>query len=168
MNPSTEFVVRSFLIGVGATAGIDLWALVLKRFGIASLDFALLGRWVGHLTKGQVFHNPIGKSAPISHELAIGWVAHYSIGISLSALMIATFGLAWARSPTLSAALLFGVVTVAAPLLILQPALGAGIASSKTPTPLFNSVKSLVTHTVFGLGLYTTARGTATLIPWGN
>jgi hypothetical protein len=50
---------------------------------------------------------------------------------------------------------------VLAPLFILQPALGAGIASSKTPAPVFNTVKSLVTHMVFGLGLYLAASATA-------
>jgi hypothetical protein len=40
-----EFVVRSMLIGIGATVLIDLWALVLRRgFGVASLDYALVGR----------------------------------------------------------------------------------------------------------------------------
>jgi hypothetical protein len=56
------------------------------------------------------------------------------------------------------------MVTVAAPLLILQPALGAGIASRKTPTPVFNSVKSLVSHTVFGIGLYLAALVSAALL----
>ena len=56
-------------------------------------------------------------------------------------------------------------MTVAAPLLILQPALGAGIASTKTARPLFNSMKSLATHTVYGLGLYLAAIALAALIP---
>jgi hypothetical protein len=57
------------------------------------------------------------------------------------------------------------MVTVLAPLFILQPALGAGIASSKTPAPIFNSFKSLLTHTIFGVGLFLAARATASLIP---
>jgi len=35
--------------------------------------------------------------------------------------------------------------------------MGAGFASSKTPTPLRNCLRSLVTHGVFGLGLYVSA-----------
>jgi hypothetical protein len=65
-------------------------------------------------------------------------------------------------------ALFVGVVTVLAPLLVLQPALGAGIASSKTPAPVFNSFKSLVTHTVYGFGLYLAALATLWLIPAGG
>ena len=98
----------------------------------------------------------------------IGWCAHYATGIAFAALLLSTFGLKWARSPSLLPALFIGVVTVLAPLLILQPALGAGIASSKTPTPVFNSLKSLVTHTVYGFGLYLAALATVWLIPAGR
>jgi hypothetical protein len=65
---------------------------------------------------------------------------------------------------TLLPALVIGIVTAIAPLFILQPALGAGIASSKTPRPVFNSIKSLATHTVFGLGLYLAAEAVATTV----
>jgi hypothetical protein len=42
-------------------------------------------------------------------------------------------------------------------LLVMQPAMGAGVASSKTRTPLRNCIKSIATHTVFGIGLYVAA-----------
>jgi hypothetical protein len=95
----------------------------------------------------------------------MGWCAHYSIALTFAALLLAAYGLEWARKPTVLPALTIGIVTVIAPLFILQPALGAGIASSKTPQPAFNCVKSLTTHTVFGLGLYLAALATAWLIP---
>lgn len=157
MSDKIEFVVRAVLIGVGATMVMDLWALLLRQFGIPSLNFAFLGRWLGHLPEGQLMHEAIAKAAPVRGELQLGWAAHYSIGITFAAVLLAAFGLDWARSPSLFPALLIGVVTVVAPLLILQPALGAGFFSSKTPAPVFNSLKSLVTHVVFGLGLYLSA-----------
>lgn len=52
---------------------------------------------------------------------------------------------------------MLGIGTVAAPLLVMQPALGVGIASSKTKAPCRNSFKSLVNHAVFGIGLYLAA-----------
>ena len=156
-SESLEMVKRAVLIGIGATAVMDVWAGVLRRFGIPSLDFALLGRWLGHLPRGQWRHEAIAKAPPIRGERVLGWGAHYSIGITFAGLLLSIFGLEWANAPTLPPALFIGVVTVMAPLLVLQPALGAGIASSKTPRPLFNSVKSLVTHTVFGVGLYLAA-----------
>lgn len=165
MSEPIEFALRTILIGAGGTLGMDLWALLLRRFGIPSLNFAFLGRWIGHLPQGRWRHESIAQATPVRGELLIGWGAHYSIGITFAALLISTFGLKWARSPSLLPALFIGIVTVLAPLLVLQPALGAGIASSKTPTPVFNCMKSLVTHTVFGFGLYLAALATASLIP---
>ena len=161
MTHNMEFVVRAILIGAGATVVMDLWAFVLRRFGIPSLDFALLGRWIGHVPRGTFVHASIAKAARIRGESWIGWIAHYSIGITFAAVLLATFGLGWARSPSYLPALFIGVVSVVAPLFLLQPAFGAGIASSKTPRPVFNSVKSLVTHVVYGTGLYLAALATA-------
>ena len=39
----------------------------------------------------------------------------------------------------------------------MQPAMGAGIAASKTPRPRVARLRSLVTHTVYGVGLYVSA-----------
>jgi hypothetical protein len=167
VNNSIEFVARSILIGAGATVVMDAWAALLRRFGVPSLDFALLGRWVGHIPEGRFVHEKIAKSAPVRGESVIGWGAHYAIGVTFAALLVATFGLNWARSPSLCPALFIGIVTAVAPLFVLQPALGAGIASSKTPRPLFNAMKSVVTHTVYGFGLYLAALTTASVIPQG-
>ena len=157
MNKISDFIVFCALIGGGATAAMDLWAALLRRFGVPSLNLAYLGRWLGHVPRGRWFHERIANAEPIRGETLIGWCAHYSIGVAFAALLLATFGLEWARSPTLGPALLIGIATVAAPLFVLQPALGAGIASSKTPRPIFNSVKSVLTHVVFGLGLFLAA-----------
>lgn len=168
MSERLEFVLRTVLIGAAATLMMDAWALLLRQIGIPSLNFALLGRWLGHLPQGKWMHQSMTGVTPVRGELLIGWCAHYSIGITFAALLLSTFGLKWARSPSLLPALLIGIATVLAPLLILQPALGAGIASSRTSAPVFNSVKSLVTHTVYGLGLYVAALATAWLIPAGK
>lgn len=161
MTDKLEFLTRAVLIGTGATMTMDLWALLLRQVGVPSLNFAFLGRWLAHLPDGQWVHASIAKAAPVRGELLLGWAAHYSIGITFAALLLSTFGLDWARSPSLLPALIIGVLTVAAPLLVLQPALGAGIASSKTATPVFNCAKSVVTHTVYGFGLYLAALATS-------
>jgi hypothetical protein len=168
MDSRLEFALRTLVLGVGATMVMDLWAVLLKRLGIPSLNFAFLGRWLGHLPEGRLVHESIARAAPVKGELLIGWGAHYTIGITFAALLLSTFGLEWARSPSLLPALLVGILTVTAPLLVLQPALGAGIFSSKTPTPVFNSLKSVVTHTVYGIGLYLTALATGSFFSVGK
>ena len=161
MNATTEFLVRSLLIGAGATLTMDVWNAALKRFGIPSLNFSYLGRWLGHLSRGQFTHESIASSPPFRGERWLGWGAHYSIGVLFAALLLGMFGLRWGRSPTLGAALFIGTITVLAPWFLLQPGLGAGIASSKTKTPVFNALKSLVSHAVFGFGLFLSARAMA-------
>lgn len=57
-----EFVVRAALIGIGATAVMDLWAAFLKRFfGVPALDYGLVGRWFGHLPRGRFVHDSIAQ-----------------------------------------------------------------------------------------------------------
>ena len=168
MSEILELARRAVLIGAGATMVMDLWAALLRRFGVPSLNLDFLGRWIGHLARGHWMHVSIAAAAPIRGERWVGWCAHYSIGVAFSALLLWTYGLEWARSPSVLPALFTGIATVIAPLLILQPAMGAGIASWKTPRPVFNSSKSLATHTVFGLGMYLAALAAASLLPFGR
>jgi hypothetical protein len=147
------------LIGIGATMVMDGWLFVLRRFGVPTLNFAWLGRWVGHLARGRVVHAAIAKSAPIRAEVALGWGVHYATGIVFAFLLIALAGRDWVGTPSLMPALFVGAVMVMAPLFIMQPAMGAGFAASRTPTPFKNCVRSLANHTVFGLGLYAAGQG---------
>jgi len=159
MNAGIELVVWSCLIGGGATVLMDAWLLFLRRgFGVRTLDYAMLGRWLGHIPRGTWAHESIAKAAPVPGERVLGWCFHYAIGVTFAALLLSVKGLGWARSPSLLPALLVGVGTVAAPLFVLQPALGAGVASSKAPDPNAARLRSLLTHTVYGLGLYASAR----------
>ena len=47
-----------------------------------------------------------------------------------------------------------GLGSVVAPLLLLQPGMGAGVAASRTPNPRATRINTLITHAIFGLGLY--------------
>lgn len=145
------------LVGIGATAVMDVWTQALKRMGVATLDYALLGRWTGHLAKGRLMHTNIGQAKAIAAERPLGWAIHYAIGIAFAGLLAVVAGWPWFHTPTLLPALAVGMATVGAPLFVLQPTMGAGFMASKTPMPLKNCLRSLATHTVFGLGLYLSA-----------
>ena len=156
---------RVLLIGVGATVVLDIWLLALRSLGVPTLSFALLGRWFGHLLRGRVAHAAITKAQPIHRELALGWFAHYATGIAFAAMLVGLQGPDWARQPALAPALGFGLLTVLAPLLLLQPAMGAGLASRRTATPMKNVLRSLANHAVFGLGLYLSSSLAAMALP---
>ena len=151
------------LIGIGATAVMDAWLALLKRFGVRTASFALVGRWAGHLLRGRIAHAEIARARPVPGELAWGWLLHYAIGAAFAALLVAVAGPAWTADPRLLPALVVGVVTVLAPLCVLQPAMGAGFLASKTPSPWKSRLRSLANHAVFGLGLYASALVLASL-----
>ncbi|WP_426074754.1 DUF2938 domain-containing protein [Janthinobacterium sp. DSP2-3-3] len=145
-------------IGVGATAVMDVWAIALKRFWcIPSLNFAMVGRWLGHLPRGTLTHANIAQAAPVRDEAVMGWTAHYVIGVLFAAVLLALVEREWVQQPTFAPALLVGLVSVAAPFCILQPGMGAGVAASKTSHPAAARLRSLMAHTAFGIGLYLAA-----------
>lgn len=153
-------VIGALAIGIGATLLMDLWNLFLKgAFGIPSLDYCLLGRWLGHMPAGTLRHASIAAAKPKRLECPVGWLAHYSIGVAFAVTFVSLVSGEWLSRPTLLPALLFGIATVVFPFFIMQPSLGLGIAASRTPRPAHARIKSLVTHTVFGAGLYVCALG---------
>ena len=151
---SLHVATQVILLGAGATVVMDMWMLLMKALKVPTLNFAFVGRWVGHACHGQFAHHSIALAAPVRGEVALGWVAHYVTGIVFALLLVGVEGVAWLQAPTLIPALALGIATVAVPLFLIQPAMGAGFASSKTPTPGKNCLRSVISHAVFGVGLY--------------
>ena len=151
-------LVSTILIGVGATLITDIWSIVRKKLlGGPLPNYGNVGRWFAYMPRGRFRHDSIAAAKPVSGELAIGWIAHFLIGITFAAILPCIWGIQWLQQPTLVPALLVGVGTVAAPFLILMPNVGAGFFASRTPHPAAVRLQSLATHGIFGLGLYVTA-----------
>jgi hypothetical protein len=160
MSIDANGVLGAIAIGIGATLVMDLWNLFLKRtFGIASLNYCLLGRWLLHIPGGTLRHASIAAAQQKPFECTVGWISHYTIGVAFALVFVVLTSGDWLARPTLLPALLYGIGTVVFPFFILQPSLGLGIAASRTPKPTQARLKSLATHTVFGIGLYVCALG---------
>lgn len=157
MDSFTATAGHAAAVGIGATAVLDAWLALLKRLGVQGLDFALIGRWVGHIPRGRWRHDAIGRAEPVTGEVALGWLAHYGVGIAFALALVALAGPDWLAAPTPAPAIALGVATVAAPWFVMQPAMGAGIAASRTPRPLANRLRSLGNHAIFGQGLFISA-----------
>lgn len=155
MNTILQLIGYSIFIGVNATVFMDVYALILRKaFQIPSLNYAFLGRWIGHFKQGVFRHSTIMQATPIQGEKAIGWTAHYLIGITFAFFLLLIWGVEWVSQPNLIPALLVGILTTVAPFFMMQPAFGFGIAASKTPKPQTARIRSLMTHTIYGIGLY--------------
>ena len=84
----------------------------------------------------------------------VGSIAHYIIGVMFAIPFVALVGNSWLQHPTLIPAIIFGVFTVLAPFFIMQPSFGLGFAALKMSNPTQARLRSLMNHTVFGIGLY--------------
>ena len=160
MPIQAQNILGAIAIGIGATVVMDLWNLFLKHtFGIPSLNYCLLGRWVSHMSAGAFRHASINAAPEKPLECTVGWIAHYTIGVVFALVFVGFTSGDWLARPTLLPALLYGIGTVVFPFFIMQPSLGLGIAAWRTPNPAQARLKSLMTHTIFGLGLYLCALG---------
>ncbi len=157
-------LMSTIAIGAGATALIDLWAIARRSlFGTPPPNYGLVGRWLAHMPRGVFRHDAIATARAVRGEQLLGWLAHYVIGISFAAILVGGWGATWLRQPSIGPALLVGIGTVAAPFLVMQPGMGAGVAASRTAHPASARFHSIVTHTLFGLGLYACGRAISLL-----
>jgi hypothetical protein len=153
MNNPGLFITSAILMGLGATLTFDLGTLFYKyAFKITPSNICLVGRWLLYMPEGIFRHPNIASTPKKSAECTAGWIAHYLIGIMFASVFIGLTGNNWLRHPTPIPAIVFGVVTVLAPFMILQPAFG--FAATKTANPEQARLRSLMNHAAFGAGLY--------------
>ena len=153
-----EFLLRSLAVGIGGTAAMDVWAILLsKLFGLALPNWGMVGRWFAHIPRGTLAHKDISRAQPVANERAIGWFAHYAIGILYAGVLIAIEGPGWSANPTFLPALIIGLVTVGAGWFILQPGMGAGWAASLKLDPWRIRMLNIAAHIAFAVGLFGTA-----------
>jgi hypothetical protein len=147
--------LSGLVIGLLATVLIDVWALVLKHIlKLPTTNWAMVGRWVGHLPKGQFVHRPIANAAPIPGEAALGWATHYAIGLVYGVGYLWLMRDVLAQTPGLVSAIVFSVVLLVASWFIMLPGLGVGILARRAPRPWLIRGINVSVHVVFGIGLY--------------
>ena len=157
-------VAMAVAVGLGATVFMDVWALFASRaFGVPLANYCLIGRWLRYMPEGRFVHASIAAAPPKPAECAVGWITHYLTGVVYALVLVAIAPDGWLARPTLLPALLFGIGSVLVPYLIMQPAMGLGIAASKAPQPMPARLRSLMAHTAFGFGLYLAALGASVL-----
>lgn len=146
------------VIGIGATVVMDISSLILMPvFGSPSAGYCLVGRWLSHMLDGTFTHTNIVAAAHKRFECAVGWLAHYTLGVLYAFVLVAIVSKTWIVRPTLLPTIVFGIVSLVVPFLLMQPSFGFGIAASKTPAPTRARIKALLAHTAYGLGLFFSA-----------
>ena len=153
-----EILIKASIVGIGGTIALDAWATMLQvALKTPATNWAMVGRWLGHMPKGQFRHENMGAVNPVAGEAAIGWVFHYGIGIGYGLLLLPLAGSGWLAAPTVLPPVLLSLALLVLPYFVMMPGLGLGLAGSKTPKPNITRLKSVLGHTMFGLGMYATA-----------
>ena len=150
-------ILTGILMGVLGTLAMDLLALMLSALGQARPNWAMPGRWLGHVMKGRVFHESIGEAEPVPGELSLGWALHYGVGVLYGVLFVLLAGRDWLETPTFLPLWVFSLLTIAAGWFLLQPGMGMGWAAAKTPNPWKVRVMGLLAHTAFACGMWVAA-----------
>jgi hypothetical protein len=116
MSSAAELLFKAALVGIGGTIVLDFWALLIARvMDVSATDWAMVGGWFGNMPRGQFVQETMTKAEPVKGELAIGWIAHYSIGIGYGLLLPAFSGHDWIDRPTLLPPMILVWVLLVAP-----------------------------------------------------
>ena len=145
------------MVGFGATVFTDIVGLMRQGWAATDGFYRLVGRWIGSVPSAGLFHNDIRATAPVAAESVLGWGAHIILGLLFGICFVFLFGASALGEPKAWQGLGFGLVTVLVPWLIFQPLFGWGVAVSKAPEPWKMRRRGIVTHAVFGLGLWLSA-----------
>lgn len=151
------FPVQALILGIGATVLSDLWQWAfLKLTEGKSPNWSSVGRWVLGFRAGRIIDHDLASRPALPGENATGWVFHYIIGAGYGGLYLILLALSGA-APSLGSALLYGAVTLAAPMLFMKPAMGGGIFGIRAARPWRGALKTVSAHMSFGLGLWLTS-----------
>ncbi len=160
MRNKEYFAKFCYLVATGllATFTMDIAAFLAVKSGLIQLGQHqiiphLLGRWLGSIPSGRVFHSNILDVPPIPHEAFIGVLAHYSIGIILASLFVFPHLFVWHRLVRFQSAIFFGLATCVLPFFVMFPAMGFGALAVNLENAPMMLTFSVWNHVAFGAGI---------------
>ena len=154
MTEAIEIVLTAAIVGIGGTVVLDLWSAFMQRaFDVPAINWAMVGRWGGHMPEGRFGPPDLKQADPVFGEHALGWIFHYVIGAGYGLLLVAIWGAGWLQAPSFAPPMILVLVLLVLPFFAMMPGMGLGIAGARTPEPNVTRLKSLVGHSIFGLGM---------------
>src|SRR3989442_15803682 len=109
MNIELIVVLIAIAVGLGATIVMDLCAIFLRRaFNIPSPNYCLVGRWLRYMPEGIFRHSSIAAAPQKPAECAVGWIAHYAIGVIFALTLVLLPSPQCLREPTVLPAMEIG------------------------------------------------------------
>lgn len=150
----SELFLSGAVVGLGATLIADVVGVLRQGWPATNGFYGLVGRWVGSLAHGKIAHRDIRETPPVPYEGVLGWSAHIVLGLCFGIGFVGLFGETALSAPKPWQGITIGLATVLVPWFIFQPLFGWGVAVSNAPKPWKMRLKSIITHMIFGIGLW--------------
>jgi uncharacterized membrane protein YagU involved in acid resistance len=141
MQSKTATIVIS---GIIATAAMTLMGIIAPVLGMPKM-------MVGNMLAGFM-----------GVPMAVGWIAHFIIGIILAAGYVLVVGPVLPGSRVVRG-MLYSLIPFILAQIAVMPIMGAGFFSSNTPAPAMMVMASLIGHLVYGAILGLTARNSPSM-----
>jgi hypothetical protein len=158
VTDTADIILRAALVGIGGT--IVLGSLCLP-------DAAHVRRTCDRLENGRPLAGPYVEVRVRSDKHRAGRAGAgrtcagldipYVIGIAYGLLLVAIWGAGWLRQPGIAELLILALALLVLPYFVMMPGMGMGMAGSRTPKPNVTRLKSVIGHSMFGIGMYLTA-----------
>ncbi len=127
-------LLKAIMAGVAGTIIMTMMTMVAPMMGMPEMDIPkMLGNFMG---------------VPV----AVGWLAHFMVGVVLAVIYAYAFYPKLSSAPALRG-IIFSIVPWLAVQLMLNPMMGAGLFAVNTPAPLLMVMGSLIGHIVYGTTL---------------
>ncbi len=149
-----DLVVDTIGAGVLGTLVMDALNHLVSQTGfILKTDIRMIGRMSAGWLRGRFRYENPSQIEPHEHELTLGYLAHYAIGLVLAAIFV----IGWDQliGGTISPvwALVYGFTTTVASEFIVYPSMGLGMCGRRSPEGIKAALSPLANHLFFGIGM---------------
>jgi hypothetical protein len=133
---------------------MDISNYLISRTGmIVKIDVAMIGRMSAGWARGRFRYADPSQIKPTTHELPLGIVIHYTIGVALAAIFV--FGWNQLIGGVISPlwALAYGFATTVVSEFFVYPSMGLGVCGRRSPESVKAFLSPLANHLFFGTGM---------------
>ena len=152
-----DLIITGVITGVLGTLAMDVLNFLFSRTGmLTKIDVGMIGRMAVGWIHGRFRYGHPGEMREAANEKIYGYIAHYSIGVSLALPFVLGWELLVGGSASPAGALAYGVATTVASWFFVYPSMGLGVFGMRSPEGIRAPLSSLANHLFYGVGMAVT------------
>ena len=149
-----NIILTGVIAGVLGTLAMDLSNHLFSRLGlITKIDVATIGRMAAGWVRGRFRYGHPSEMEQFANEMFYGYIAHYSIGVSLALPFVLGWYLLIGGSISPLWVFVYGIFTTGASWFFVYPSMGLGLLGRRSPDGVKAPLSSLANHLFYGVGL---------------